>query len=112
MAAYVVPEAGYNREKVVSELRETLPEYMIPTLWVEMEQLPLTNNGKVDKKALPQPGIQDIPGRKYVAARNELEQKLVEIWQDLLKVEKVGVEDNFFELGGSFPFSYANGFLY
>jgi acyl carrier protein len=74
---------------------------MIPGLWVEMEKFPLTANGKIDKKSLPAPGEDRSLNNQYVAPRNELEAKLAAIWQELLGIEKVGVEDNFFESGGN-----------
>jgi hypothetical protein len=72
---------------------------MVPSVWVVLETMPLTPNGKIDRKALPEP---DASGQanEYVAPRNELEIKLAKIWEALLKVERVGIHDNFFELGG------------
>jgi acyl carrier protein len=67
---------------------------------VQLESLPLTPNGKIDKKALPDPDISELLNNEYVAPRNKTEEKLTEIWQELLGVEKIGVSDNFFELGG------------
>jgi amino acid adenylation domain-containing protein len=82
-------------------LREKLPEYMVPAIFVTLDALPLTPNGKVDRKALPAPD-QSRPEleRAFVAPRNAIETRLAEIWQDLLKVDSVGVKDDFFELGG------------
>src|SRR6185437_10178418 len=76
-----------------------LPEYMVPALWVELSSIPLTSNGKVDKKALPDPEIADLSA-EYVAPRNQTEAQLAQIWQELLGVAQVGIYDNFFELGG------------
>ena len=73
---------------------------MVPGIWVEMESLPVTRNGKIDKKALPDPDATGLLLNQYVAPRNETERALTEIWQDLLKVDKIGIHDNFFELGG------------
>ena len=82
-------------------LRKKLPDYMIPSAFVRLDALPLTANGKVDRKALPQPDDPSSRARNnYVAPRAELERTLVKIWQELLRVETVGVEDNFFDLGG------------
>ena len=72
---------------------------MIPALWVELESLPLTTNGKIDRKALPDPEGTTAEGG-YAAPRNETEQQLAAIWQELLGVERVGINDNFFEIGG------------
>ncbi|MEO7532772.1 MAG: amino acid adenylation domain-containing protein, partial [Ferruginibacter sp.] len=100
LVAYVVPEAAFDKESMITHLRSRLPEYMVPALWVELESLPLSPNGKIDRKALPNPDLNLASGRGYVAPRNEMEQKLANIWQELLGVEKVGVHDNFFHLGG------------
>ena len=84
---------------IKSWLQQRLPEYMIPALIVQLDQLPLTPNGKIDKKALPDPESTD-PGNEYVAPGNVLEEKLVEIWKEVLDVDRIGVYDNFFDLGG------------
>jgi amino acid adenylation domain-containing protein len=103
LAAYVVAEPGAT--PTVGELRrflkKQLPDYMVPAAFVQMEALPLTPNGKVDRRALPEPD-QARPKLEssYVAARTPMEQALVDIWKEVLKVEQIGVHDNFFELGG------------
>ncbi len=81
-------------------LSARLPEYMVPGQYVLLEKLPLTTNGKVDRKALPAPEGGAGQEAMYVAPRNAVEQALCEIWQEVLKREQVGVEDNFFSLGG------------
>jgi acyl carrier protein len=81
-------------------LREKLPEYMVPSVLVEMESIPLTANGKADRKALPDPDATEVPADQYVAPRNDAEARLARIWQDVLEEEQVGVHDDFFELGG------------
>jgi amino acid adenylation domain-containing protein/non-ribosomal peptide synthase protein (TIGR01720 family) len=89
----------------VTELREhllkKLPEYMVPASFVFLEKFPLTNNGKIDRRALPEPEA-DRPelAEAFVAPRTELETKLARIWSQVLRVERVGIHDNFFELGG------------
>jgi amino acid adenylation domain-containing protein len=81
-------------------LRKKLPSYMIPTFFIHLESMPLTANGKINRKALPLPeDIRIVSG--FVAPRNEEEQILAEIWQETLSVEQVGVQDNFFDLGGA-----------
>ena len=80
---------------------EKLPDYMIPSRFVTVPALPLTPNGKLDRKALAKlDGAELAPGTDYLAPRNELERKLAEIWQTVLRRERVGIRDNFFELGG------------
>ena len=101
LVAYVVPEGIFEREPIVSYLRGWLPEYMIPASWIGLESFPLTHNGKINKKALPEFVISEHLSNLYVAPRNETENVLVKIWQEILQVPQVGVNDSFFELGGN-----------
>lgn len=82
-------------------LKQKLPDYMVPSVFVPLEALPLTPNGKVDRNALPVPDYvcPDIDVA-YVMPRNQVEQTIAKIWQDILGVKQVGIHDNFFELGG------------
>jgi len=74
---------------------------MVPSVFMVLEKLPLTANGKVDRNALPEPGdIRTSQEAEYTVPRNELEQQLAEIWAEVLKLERVGIHDNFFDLGG------------
>lgn len=81
-------------------LQQKLPGYMLPSIMLPIEALPLTNNGKVDLAALPQVDIAERLARHYVAPQNELQQQLCQLWQEVLSVSKVGINDNFFEIGG------------
>jgi acyl carrier protein len=83
-----------------ARLSSQLPDYMVPAAYVRMYRMPLTANGKLDSKALPMPEGDAHAVRGYAAPKGEIEKRLVEIWADVLKVERVGREDNFFELGG------------
>jgi amino acid adenylation domain-containing protein len=88
-----IPELG-------AHLRRELPEYMVPAVFVVLEALPVTPNGKLDRGALPAPdGARRLDG-EYVAPRGELEARVAAIWRELLRVEQIGVHDDFFELGG------------
>ena len=109
LIAYVVTENQAQSDEILEtnlmaswrlQLQKQLPDYMLPTAFVILEQLPLTSNGKLDRKALPAPGIDAIPKQEYVAPDNEVEEKLCGIWEQVLKVERIGVNDNFFALGG------------
>jgi hypothetical protein len=103
LVAYVVAQgaAADLVEQLRSRLRESLPDYMVPSAFVMVEKLPLTPNGKVDRNALPAPERENQVTAGYVAPGSELEQKLVSVWQQVLRMEKVGVDDNFFDLGGN-----------
>ncbi|WP_338486975.1 amino acid adenylation domain-containing protein [Pseudomonas trivialis] len=87
------------RDALSAHLLAHLPDYMVPAQWVLLERMPLSPNGKLDRKALPAPDA-SVHERRFVAARNPLEQTLVAVWREVLEVEQVGVEDNFFESGG------------
>jgi amino acid adenylation domain-containing protein len=87
--------------KLRDYLKEQLPDHMVPSALMVLDALPLTPNGKVDRRALPRPEqTRDELSGEYVAPRNETEEQLVEIWEEVLKVDRVGVHDNFFDLGG------------
>ena len=100
LVAYVVPQA--DGELVTSSLREALgqrlPDYMVPGVVVRLEALPLNANGKVDRKALPEPDL--AIGSQFEPPQGRVEEVLAEIWSEVLSVERVGRHDNFFELGG------------
>lgn len=81
-------------------MQKTLPYYMMPSFYVQMDKLPLTANGKIDRKALPEPDASMAITEDYTAPENEIEAKLAEMWENLLGVQRVGVNDDFFELGG------------
>jgi amino acid adenylation domain-containing protein len=84
-----------------SYLKEKLPDYMVPSVFVTVETFPLTPNGKVNRKALPAPSVARVETSvNHVAPRNDIERKIAAMWQSVLGVEKVGVTDNFFDLGG------------
>lgn len=84
-----------------AHLKKSLPDYMVPSIFVPMDKLPLTPNGKIDRKALPPPHERRVEiAREFVAPRDPLEQSLAAIWSRLLKMTEIGVHDNYFELGG------------
>jgi amino acid adenylation domain-containing protein len=100
LIGYLVVNDQFQQQALLAHLRTKLPEYMIPAIWVQLENLPLTSNGKINKKALPDPDTGLTSSAGYVAARNELEAGLVEIWKAILHLNLVGIYDNFFEIGG------------
>jgi amino acid adenylation domain-containing protein len=101
LCAYIVSD----NQLIVSELREyltdRLPDYMIPTGFVQVEKIPLTSNGKVDRKALPGGGKKLATGVEYVAPKSDKEIIIADIWKEVLKLDKIGIHDNFFDLGGT-----------
>ena len=106
LVAYVVSEAQEEgalskelSEQLQQHLAQQLPNYMIPSTFVVLEKFPLTPNGKVDRKALPEPDFSDQQAI-YIAPNTELEKTLCDLWQEVLGVERVGLNDNFFRLGG------------
>ena len=102
LVAYVVPQDDCTpgSEALRTRLKEVLPEYMVPAAFVLLEHLPLTSNGKLDRRALPVPELDAYATRHYEAPCGEVEEIVAGIWQSLLRLERVGRQDNFFELGG------------
>jgi amino acid adenylation domain-containing protein len=101
LAAYLVATELPAPDQLRQRLRQQLPEYMIPTTYVRLDRLPLTGNGKVDRRALPvPPGDRSDVEDRYVAPRNATEELLARIWSEVLRVKRVGIHDDFFELGG------------
>ncbi|MBD3557662.1 amino acid adenylation domain-containing protein [Planktothrix sp. FACHB-1355] len=103
LAAYLVPRTGINI--TVGDLREhlgkKLPHYMIPSVFVMLEKLPLNSNGKLDRRGLPEPEKSSLElGSDFEKPVSEVEEKLSRVWAEVLGLEKVGINDNFFALGG------------
>lgn len=101
LVAYYVSKTSIDKSAIRDYLQKQLPDYMVPSFYVELEVLPLTPNGKIDRKALPSITGEELIQREYVEPRNDIEKKLVAIWQEVLGIEKIGIVDNFFELGGN-----------
>jgi amino acid adenylation domain-containing protein len=99
LCAYLVADKDIDTVEVKKYLSGELPDYMVPPYFVILDRLPITPNGKIDRRALPVPET-TAPNRAYAAPRNEIEKKLIEIWQQLLMVEKIGIHDDFFASGG------------
>jgi amino acid adenylation domain-containing protein len=104
LVGYVVLATEANADRYIPELRQflksKLPDYMVPSILVNLEGMPLTPNGKIDRKALPKPDAARQLVEKYVAPRNEIEQQIADIWAQVLNLEQIGIHDNFFDLGG------------
>jgi acyl carrier protein len=101
LVAYLVP--AKQPTPTVSELQrflnKRLPNYMVPSAFVRLDAIPLTPNGKIDRRALPVPGQADLE-KSFVAPRTPVEERLASIWTEVLHREPIGIYDNFFELGG------------
>jgi len=104
LVAYVVADAA--EEELRRFLAEQLPRFMVPARWLHLEALPLLANGKIDRGALPAPALPapdaalSARAQERVAPRDQLEHQLVQLWQEVLAVEPIGIRDNFFALGG------------
>ena len=102
LTAYVVPrtEGELDVAALRSALAARLPDYMVPAAFVRLAQLPVTSNGKLDRRALPKPGKGALGSAPYEAPRNLTEERVASIWREILHVERVDRDDDFFELGG------------
>jgi acyl carrier protein len=102
LVAYVVANGAEAPEPndLRAHLKQSLPDYMVPSAFVMLDALPLTPSGKVDRQALPAPEGRPAGEAEYVAPRTPTEEVLAAIWAEVLKVDRVGVHDNFFALGG------------
>ncbi|UCH95917.1 MAG: amino acid adenylation domain-containing protein, partial [Candidatus Aminicenantes bacterium] len=101
LCAYIITSKTFTTPDLREYLSGRLPDYMIPSYFVPLERIPLTPNGKVDRRSLPEPQESALgSNRVYIAPRNLVERKLVDIWQMVLGRNTVGIEENFFEIGG------------
>nr|WP_256381140.1 non-ribosomal peptide synthetase [Myxosarcina sp. GI1] len=101
LVAYLASSETLSSDRLREHLLAKLPEYMVPSIFITLDAIPLTPNGKVDRRALPAPDIRQAMEKSYQAPSTVREQSLADIWKSVLNLEKVGVEDNFFELGGN-----------
>ncbi|MEM7379740.1 MAG: thioesterase domain-containing protein [Bacteroidota bacterium] len=100
--AYITADNGLNITELRSDIHDRLPEYMVPSAIVELPEFPLLPNGKVDKRALKNIGAEQQGSQEEVLSRplNEVEEKLTELWKEVLNLETVGIRENFFDIGG------------
>jgi amino acid adenylation domain-containing protein len=107
LVAYITRHTHFQQDNTKEQLltrlkvslNESLPEYMVPQEIIMMESFPLTPNGKIDKKAFPKPHLNTV-GKEYKMPTTEVQEKICDIWCDILSISKVGIDHNFFELGG------------
>lgn len=100
LSGYFVADNILTIQELRKHLSKELPDYMIPASFIQLEKMPLTSNGKIDREALVKINGIVNSGAEYIEPENEIEEILVKIWQDVLEVKRVGINDNFFELGG------------
>lgn len=100
LVAYVIPGEGYSQDNLYKFLKTKLPDYMLPGIIMELESFPLTSSGKLNRRALPEPDGSSQALVAYEAPRNEMEAALVDIWKEVLELERVGIHDDFFRIGG------------
>ena len=101
LVAYFTTDGGeLQTEALAKELGNSLPDYMVPATFIHLDNIPLTEHGKVDRNTLQKKQVKLISSQDYLIPETELEQKIALIWQELLEVNKVGLNDNFFDLGG------------
>lgn len=101
LCCYYVSNRAYSIDEIRRQLIKLLPEYMIPSYFVKIDKIPLTLNGKIDRRSLPEPDMNINTGEKYEAPRNKREEKLIEIWESILGVRNIGINSDFFNLGGN-----------
>ncbi|WP_343672283.1 amino acid adenylation domain-containing protein, partial [Chitinophaga sp.] len=102
LAAYVTGEEPLTTTELRAFLAAHLPFYMVPAWFIQLQEIPVTPHGKIDKRRLPDPkGVSHAPDPSYAPPRNELEEQLVNIWQQVLERDKIGINDNFFDVGGN-----------
>ncbi|WP_205608364.1 non-ribosomal peptide synthetase, partial [Clostridium botulinum] len=99
ICAYVVSKKSFDELNLKNYLKETLPDYMIPTCFMKLEEIPLTSNGKFDRRLLPDPSLCRSLN-EYEGPRNEIEVILTKLWSEVLGIKKIGINDDFFDLGG------------
>ncbi|MCP4104824.1 MAG: AMP-binding protein, partial [Desulfobacteraceae bacterium] len=100
LVAYIVSDNELDLKEIRDSLSTSLADYMVPSLFVALDEIPLTPNGKIDRKALPDPEGNFETTNEFIAPGTEIEKKLAGIWCEVLGIKKVGIHDNFFELGG------------
>jgi amino acid adenylation domain-containing protein len=101
LCGYYVAEGKIDNSKLRNHLENFLPKYMVPQFYMQLSTLPLTSHGKLDRKSLPDIKIENQINATYIAPKTDIEVKIVEIWKEVLGLERIGVNDNFFDIGGN-----------
>lgn len=100
LCAYIVCNKEVSTLDLKAHLLKELPDYMVPSYFIKLKEIPLSSNGKVNRKALPEPYVKEGNITQYIEPRDETEKILARIWADVLKLDRVGIDDNIFDLGG------------
>ncbi len=101
IALYYLSNKSIEKKIIEKELLKKLPKYMLPSVYIHMDFFPLTSNGKIDHKSLPDPiDFMNLKGKEHIEPRTEIEKELAFVWKNILDVDTIGVKDSFFELGG------------
>lgn len=101
LCAYITADRAVTVPELRKHLLEKLPDYMVPAYFVQLDKMPLTPNGKIDRKALPESGAYVNTGIEYVEPSNPLQKNLAQIWKKVLNKDKIGIKDDFFDIGGN-----------
>ncbi|MDQ6813903.1 MAG: AMP-binding protein, partial [Bacteroidota bacterium] len=101
LVCYIVPNGKYNKDAILNFLKNKVPSYMVPSIWIVLDKLPLNKNGKVDRNSLPNVESNMLVAKEHVEPNTIIQKDLCNIWQNVLQIGRVGIFDNFFELGGS-----------
>jgi amino acid adenylation domain-containing protein len=99
LLGYIVPKKGYKQEEMLLFIRKILPEYMVPALWLQLDQLPVNANNKIDRNALPEI-VKSNSDKTVIAPSNQIEKEMAAIWLQVLELPAISMDDNFFDLGG------------
>lgn len=100
LCGYFTASESVDKESLTKHMKRSLTHYMIPSVLIQLDSLPLTNNGKIDKKALPEPEF-TVEKKEFTAPKNELQKKLCNMFAGALGTDRVGIDENFFEIGGT-----------
>ncbi|CAL2082441.1 amino acid adenylation domain-containing protein [Tenacibaculum sp. 190524A02b] len=101
LVGYLVSRTTLNIKSIKESLKEFLPDYMIPNYFVQIDEIPVTPNGKIARTALPKVNLDEILEDEYLAPENKIQEKLVIIWEKILRIKKIGINKSFFEVGGN-----------
>lgn len=100
LVGYIVPKAKFDKDAIVNYLKTKVPQYMVPAVWMQLDELPLTSNGKIDRKSLPDIDIKASAKKVYIEPSTETEKVMAALWKESMGLDQISVDDNFFSLGG------------